>query len=113
MAKIILVILKQLIHERERKPPDAPCADEEMASTNQPIPNEQVFLSPSPALARELALLCLSFPLLHGNKVWVSLWRNVGKNKWLQGCKGPEDCRWEASLKGDKSNDKILSMAKS
>lgn len=69
---------------------------------------------PLPQLrARELALMCLSFPPLHGNEVWVSLWRNVEENKWLQGCKGPEDRRWEAFLKGDESNDKILSTAKS
>lgn len=53
MAKSIQVIPKQLIHEREQKPPDAHCADEEMTSTNQPSSNEwQVFLSLSLTLGQ-------------------------------------------------------------
>lgn len=35
------------------------------------------------------------------------------ENRWPQGCKGPEACRWEAGAEGDESNDKILYTAKS
>lgn len=109
MAKSIRVIPKQLIHEREQKPPDAHHVDEEV---DQPSPNcEHTVLSPSLLTLDQVAHFAIpQFPSPQWKRKLGFLMEKCWENEWPQGCNGPEACRWEA---GDESNDKILYTAKS
>lgn len=48
-----------------------------------------------------------------GEKAGFLYRETLGKINGSRVAKGLKTCRWEAFLKGDKSNDKILSTAKS